>query len=186
MTYWYTVVLNLSNKLTYISNYDQQQLRTARLLNFRPRIYIHSYYSTVFFEKLTVDQAYKSAPAFFFQNPKVYYSFHMSLSARFILNHINPANAFTKYFPNAILISTTHVHLDLQTDHFPLDFPTKNVHIIPTSPISDTFPAPFNLLDVIKPTVFYRKYVLLNSFYEVFVTSLRLVTGSLGPRYSAQ
>ena len=110
----------------------------------------------------------------------------MSLSARFILNHIKPANAFTKYFPNTILISTTHVHLDLQTDPFPLGFTTKNVHIFPTSPIRDTFPAPFNFLDFINPTVFYRKYVLVISFYEVFVTSLRLLTGSLGPIYSAQ
>lgn len=110
----------------------------------------------------------------------------MSLSARFNLNHINPASAFIKYFPKAILISTTHVHLDLQTDPFSLGFPTKNVHIFPTSSIRDTFPAPFNHLDFINPTVFYRKYVLLISFYEVSVTSLRLVTGSLGPRYSAQ
>ena len=158
MTYWYTFVLNLSHKLTYISNYDQEQLRPAWLLNCRPRTHIHSYYNTVLFEKLTVDQAYKSVPAFFFQNTKVYYIFHMSLSARFILNHINPANAFTKYLPNPILISTAHIYLDLQTDPYPLGFPTKNVHKFPTSPIRDTFPAPFNLLDFVNPTVFfYRK-----------------------------
>jgi len=42
MNYWYNVVLNLSHKVTYISNYDQKQLRPARMLNFRPRTQIHS------------------------------------------------------------------------------------------------------------------------------------------------
>jgi len=37
MTYWNTVVLNLSHKVTYISNYDQKQLRPARVLNLKPR-----------------------------------------------------------------------------------------------------------------------------------------------------
>ena len=147
MTYWYTVVLNLSHKLTYMSNCDKKQLSSAKFLNFRPTTHIHIYYSRVLFEKLTVDQVYKSVRAFFFQNPKVNYSLHMSLSARFILKHINPANAFTKYFPNTILSSTTHVHLDLQTDPFALGFPTKNEYIFPTFPLRDTFPAPFNLFD---------------------------------------
>jgi hypothetical protein len=102
MTYWYTVVLNLSHKLTYISNYNQEQLRPARLLNFGRQPTLTATEAQSFLEKLTVAQRYRSLPTFFFKNPKVYCRFRMSLSTGLVLNQINPANAFTKYFPNAI------------------------------------------------------------------------------------
>jgi hypothetical protein len=133
-----TSSLNFSQKLTYISNYDKKATKSGKAVerqtnNPHPQLLEQSSF-------LEVAQTQKGFSAFF-QNQKIYYSFHMSLSIAPILNQINPAHALTNYFPNPILISTTHVHQGLQTDPFPWGFPTKNVHVVLTSPIRDTFPA---------------------------------------------
>jgi hypothetical protein len=59
------------------------------------------------------------------RNPNIHYHVHKNPQLVVILSQINPVHTTTFYFPKAILILSTHVHIDLPNGLFPSGFPTE-------------------------------------------------------------
>jgi hypothetical protein len=96
-------------------------------------------------------------------NPNLYYRVNNSLPLMSIVRQINPVHTFHPVFLRSFLILPSHPSLDFPSGIFLPLSPTKIFYGFLISPMRDTWPAHFILLNFITLIMFCETYMLGNS-----------------------